>query len=61
MAHEMAPDPVCGMQVDPAQARAKDLTAEHDGRTYFFCGKGCMLDFKEDPQRFLSADYTPSM
>jgi Cu+-exporting ATPase len=61
MAHAMETDPVCGMQVEPAQAEAKGLTAEHDGRTYWFCGRGCMLDFKEDPQRYLAADYTPSM
>jgi Cu+-exporting ATPase len=27
-------DPVCGMDVDPAQAKHK---AEHAGRTYYFC------------------------
>jgi len=30
----LAKDPVCGMSVDPAQAKA---TAEHQGRTYYFC------------------------
>jgi YHS domain-containing protein len=29
-------DPVCGMQVDPHKT---DLTAEYDGRTYFFCAE----------------------
>jgi uncharacterized protein len=32
-----ATDPVCGMKVD----RAKALTAEHGGRTYFFCSDDC--------------------
>jgi Cu+-exporting ATPase len=57
----MASDPVCGMQVDPAQAAAKGLTAEHNGQTYYFCGKGCMLDFKEDPAPYFAPDYKPSM
>jgi YHS domain-containing protein len=32
-----ATDPVCGMKVD----RAKALTAERDGRTWYFCSEGC--------------------
>ena len=57
----MASDPVCGMQVDPAQAEEKGLTAEHNGQTYYFCGKGCMLDFKDDPEPYFAPDYKPSM
>ena len=38
MAQQMASDPVCGMQVEPAAAVAKGLTAEHNGQTYYFCG-----------------------
>jgi YHS domain-containing protein len=54
----IAIDPVCGMQVvmDGAQH-----TAEHDGTTYYFCGRGCRLDFEEDAERFLAPDYQPSM
>jgi P-type Cu+ transporter len=54
-------DPVCGMQVDPDQARARGLTAEHEGNEYVFCGRGCMLDFRDDPQRFFDPDYVPHM
>lgn len=54
-------DPVCGMQVDPAQAEIKGLTAEYNGETYYFCGKGCMLDFKENPEPHLAPGHTPSM
>ena len=54
-------DPVCGMTVDIDGARAKSLTVQHDGREYVFCGKGCMLDFKDDAERYLTADYRPSM
>jgi P-type Cu+ transporter len=53
----MAIDPVCGMQVDTERAQFK---AEHDGETYYFCSRGCMLDFQEDPERFLDPDYNPS-
>ena len=43
-------DPVCGMEVDPATAGWKH---EHDGTTYYFCSKGCMEDFAEDPTAYL--------
>ena len=54
-------DPVCGMTVDIEAARAKGLTETHDGREYVFCGKGCLLDFREDPEGFLKPDYRPAM
>jgi P-type Cu+ transporter len=57
----MATDPVCGMEVAPEVARVQGLTSDHDGSTYFFCGKGCKLDFDENPQKFFDPDYVPSM
>ncbi len=54
-------DPVCGMRVDPEAARARGLTLTHDGREYAFCGKGCLLDFKDEPAKFLDPGYRPSM
>lgn len=54
-------DPVCGMSVDPEQARAKGLHSNHDGTDYFFCGRGCKLDFDEDPEHYLDPNYVPSM
>jgi Cu+-exporting ATPase len=53
----MATDPVCGMQVDTDTAQ---FTATHDGETYYFCSRGCMLDFEDDPARYLADDYEPS-
>ena len=47
-------DPVCGMEVDTTTST---LSAEHDGTTYWFCAKGCLLDFQDDPHAFLSADH----
>jgi len=54
-------DPVCGMRVDPDQARAKGLALTHEDREYVFCSRGCMLDFKEDPAAYLETGYDPSM
>ena len=51
-------DPVCGMEVETTST---DLKLEHDGTTYWFCGKGCFLEFRDDPERFLADDYQPSM
>lgn len=54
-------DPVCSMAVEPRTATEKGLNSTHDGTDYYFCGKGCKLDFDEQPARYLSPDYTPSM
>jgi YHS domain-containing protein len=54
-------DPVCGMGVDTDAARAKGLTTTHDGHEYVFCGKGCLLEFRDDPGLYLAAGYSPSM
>ena len=52
----IAIDPVCGMEVETEGA---DLTIEYEGATYFFCGRGCQLEFKDDPQRYLDPGYVP--
>lgn len=57
----MAKDPVCGMDVNPEIATAQGLSAEYQGETYFFCGKGCKLDFQDGPARYFEADYQPHM
>jgi Cu+-exporting ATPase len=54
-------DPVCGMSVDPEDARDRGLHVRHADVDYFFCGRGCKLDFQEDPARYLAADYQPHM
>ena len=46
---ELATDPVCGMTVAVAGAR---LTAEHAGRTWYFCGEHCLHEFERDPDRY---------
>ena len=49
------------MTVDIEQARANGLTLTHEGREYGFCGKGCLLEFRDDPWRFLDPAYHPEM
>ncbi len=51
-------DPVCGMEVDDATSQ---LSFEYDGVTYWFCGQGCLLDFQDHPETYLSADHRPTM
>jgi uncharacterized protein len=41
-------DPVCGMKVD----RSKALTAEHAGRTHYFCSEHCRSQFQADPDAY---------
>ncbi len=53
----MQRDPVCGMQVDPATARAK---AEHGGKSYFFCCAGCAKKFEAAPEQYLKPRPSPS-
>lgn len=54
-------DPVCGMTVTPEVARGKGLHSTHAGTDYFFCGKGCKLEFDDDPAHYLDPSYVPSM
>lgn len=54
-------DPVCGMAVNAEVARVAGLTADHGGESYYFCGRGCRLEFLDDPARFLDPDYQPRM
>jgi len=42
----MVIDPVCGMRIEADDAAA---TAEHDGRTYYFCSEACRDAFVADP------------
>ena len=54
-------DPVCGMTVDVEQARAKGLASSYEDREHVFCGKGCFLEFRDDPEAFLKPGYVASM
>jgi len=43
-------DPVCGMRVDPATAKAR---ADYRGESYYFCCTGCQAKFAADPEKYL--------
>jgi YHS domain-containing protein len=45
-------DPVCNMAVDPAMAVGR---VSYGGRTYYFCGKGCLETFMKAPGRYADA------
>lgn len=42
-------DPVCGMTIAPEDAVD---SAEHNGRTYYFCSPGCAEWFRKDPDEY---------
>ena len=45
-------DPVCGMSVNPAKAAG---AVEYEGRTFYFCSKGCAEKFRVAAEKYLSA------
>ena len=49
---EVHVDPICGMEVDPAAAAAKQ---EYDGRWYYFCSVGCAEKFRADPAKYVAS------
>ncbi|HEX5140386.1 MAG TPA: YHS domain-containing protein [Dehalococcoidia bacterium] len=62
MITETAHDPVCHMDIDPKTAAG---TSEYEGQTYYFCSRGCKVDFDEDPagvlQREAAYDHSQPM
>ncbi len=44
-------DPVCGMEISPADAVG---TYEHGGLTYYFCNPSCLESFRADPVKYLA-------
>jgi xanthine dehydrogenase accessory factor len=47
-----AVDPVCGMTVAVSEA---SITAEHEGRSVYFCCDGCRQAFESDPARYAAS------
>ena len=43
-------DPVCGLQVDPREAR---FTSTFQGKTYYFTDPDCKRMFDEDPAAYV--------
>jgi YHS domain-containing protein len=50
-ADETAIDPVCGMTVKKATAKA---TFDYKGQTYYFCAEGCKEAFAKNPEKYLA-------
>jgi Cu+-exporting ATPase len=48
----MVKDPVCGMEIDAAEAAG---TSEYEGTTYYFCAEGCKTEFDADPGKYVGA------
>jgi YHS domain-containing protein len=43
-----------------AQPGRHQGVAEGGGERFYFCGRGCLLDFQDEPARFLDAGFQPS-
>jgi YHS domain-containing protein len=48
---DKAVDPVCGMTVVKANAKA---TFDYKGTTYYFCSTGCKEAFAKEPEKYLA-------
>ena len=51
-AADTAIDPVCGMTVVKANAKA---TFDYKGTTYYFCSTGCKESFAKEPDKYIKA------
>ncbi|MGQ0444234.1 MAG: heavy metal translocating P-type ATPase [Beijerinckiaceae bacterium] len=49
-------DPVCGMNVDSANAKH---SADYGGHTYFFCSQGCKTKFAANPASYIGEKPKP--
>jgi len=49
----MSKDPVCGMECDEKQAKAK---SQHKGKTYYFCAVGCKKAFDTNPDKYVGKE-----
>jgi P-type Cu+ transporter len=46
---QLLKDPVCGMQVDPAQA----ISVDYNREKFYFCSQGCAAKFLADPGKYI--------
>ncbi|MEO8986385.1 MAG: heavy metal translocating P-type ATPase, partial [Rhodanobacter sp.] len=47
----MVKDPVCGMDVDPANSKHQST---YEGQVFHFCSGGCKVKFEAEPARYLA-------
>ncbi len=48
----MERDPVCGMMIDPKTATN---SLEWKAKTYYFCSPNCLMQFQQQPERYVTA------
>ena len=46
-------DPVCHMDIDIKDAAGR---SDYMDKTYYFCARGCQLEFEENPEAVLKAE-----
>jgi len=46
----MVKDLVCGMDVNPKQAK---FESDYKGNKYYFCGKHCKMQFDKKPETYI--------
>jgi xanthine dehydrogenase accessory factor len=51
-------DPVCGMEVTIAKAKA---SYEYEGTMYYFCCNGCKLTFSQNPEQYVKRQPTTAI
>jgi len=54
-------DPVCGMTVEPDEARATGFASTFEGTEYVFWGRGCLLEFCDAPETYVDPGYATAM
>ena len=45
----MIKDPVCGMMINPQNAKLK---TQYKGQTYYFCSQLCKTMFEREPEKY---------
>ena len=46
-------DPVCGMQIEEADAAGQ---SDYNGQTYYFCSTSCKEKFDANPSQFITEE-----
>jgi YHS domain-containing protein len=49
----MTHDPVCGMEIKDISKAEK---IEYNGKTYYFCSTLCMVQFQNDPEKYIKPE-----
>ena len=55
--NQLVTDPVCGMTIDPATAAG---SSEYDGKTIYFCSRGCKTKFDANPAQYAGGGPKPA-